>query len=235
MSGVSRTAFVKTKIVLSPPVFAPGIVCVCGETRLHHPQRSVPLGRPLQAGGADGGLSGLAAALGWWRWGLSVKSPTDTCVPLKCYIKLLSSLSGYMLLAGRVRKPEEEAIILSILKKHFKRTVNPENLFSQKQVTSQFSKCQHFFNFYSTLDYLHFLHLDLHVGHSHCQWPVTVLYFTGTKSHLRKSLFDFALLSQTIEHKTLKVSFLQLLCSPFEWTNLKCFLGQEEVDPVDWQ
>ncbi|TMS12601.1 Midasin [Larimichthys crocea] len=46
---------------------------------------------------------------------------------------------GYMLLAGRVRKPEEEAIILSILEKHFKRTVNPESLFSQKQVTSQFS------------------------------------------------------------------------------------------------
>ncbi|XP_068197957.1 midasin isoform X4 [Antennarius striatus] len=46
---------------------------------------------------------------------------------------------GYMLLAGRVRKPEEEAVILSILEKHFKRTVNPENLFSQKQVTNQFS------------------------------------------------------------------------------------------------
>ncbi|XP_042247008.1 midasin [Thunnus maccoyii] len=46
---------------------------------------------------------------------------------------------GYMLLAGRVRKPEEETTILSILEKHFKRTVNPKNLFSQKQVTSQFS------------------------------------------------------------------------------------------------
>uniref|UniRef100_A0A3Q1JQ86 Midasin n=1 Tax=Anabas testudineus TaxID=64144 RepID=A0A3Q1JQ86_ANATE len=46
---------------------------------------------------------------------------------------------GYMLLAGRVRKPEEEATIKSILEKHFKRTVNPENLFSQKQVTTQFS------------------------------------------------------------------------------------------------
>ncbi|XP_044025553.1 midasin [Siniperca chuatsi] len=46
---------------------------------------------------------------------------------------------GYMLLTGRVRKPEEESTILSILEKHFKRTVNPENLFSQKQVTSQFS------------------------------------------------------------------------------------------------
>ncbi|KAM4522940.1 midasin [Odontesthes bonariensis] len=46
---------------------------------------------------------------------------------------------GYMLLGGRVRKPEEEATILSTLEKHFKRRVNPENLFSQKQVTSWFS------------------------------------------------------------------------------------------------
>uniref|UniRef100_A0A3P8WSX5 Midasin n=1 Tax=Cynoglossus semilaevis TaxID=244447 RepID=A0A3P8WSX5_CYNSE len=45
---------------------------------------------------------------------------------------------GYMLLAGRVRKPEEEATIMAILEKHFKRTVNPENLFSQDKVTSQF-------------------------------------------------------------------------------------------------
>ncbi|XP_028296182.1 midasin isoform X2 [Gouania willdenowi] len=46
---------------------------------------------------------------------------------------------GYMLLAGRVRKPEEEALILSILNKHFKRTVNPETLFSASQVSKQFS------------------------------------------------------------------------------------------------
>ncbi|XP_061609171.1 midasin isoform X3 [Phyllopteryx taeniolatus] len=46
---------------------------------------------------------------------------------------------GYMLLAGRVRKPEEEATILSILERHFKRTVNPENLFSQKLVNNEFS------------------------------------------------------------------------------------------------
>uniref|UniRef100_A0A3Q3ARQ7 Midasin n=1 Tax=Kryptolebias marmoratus TaxID=37003 RepID=A0A3Q3ARQ7_KRYMA len=45
---------------------------------------------------------------------------------------------GYMLLAGRVRKPEEEATILTILEKHFKRSVNPDKLFSQKQVITQF-------------------------------------------------------------------------------------------------
>uniref|UniRef100_A0AAQ5XCQ8 Midasin n=1 Tax=Amphiprion ocellaris TaxID=80972 RepID=A0AAQ5XCQ8_AMPOC len=50
---------------------------------------------------------------------------------------------GYMLLAGRVRKPEEEATILSILEKHFKRTVNPENLFSQKQNLLQLVEFRH--------------------------------------------------------------------------------------------
>lgn len=64
-----------------------------------------------------------------------------------------------MLLAGRVRKPEEEAIILSILWKHFKRTVNPETLFSQKQVTSQFSKCHHSFT----------THVTLHTGLTECR------------------------------------------------------------------
>ncbi|XP_078798874.1 midasin isoform X2 [Oryzias latipes] len=46
---------------------------------------------------------------------------------------------GFMLLAGRVRKPEEEVTILSTLEKHFKRKVDPEALFCQKQVASQFS------------------------------------------------------------------------------------------------
>uniref|UniRef100_A0A9J8BXI4 Midasin n=1 Tax=Cyprinus carpio carpio TaxID=630221 RepID=A0A9J8BXI4_CYPCA len=46
---------------------------------------------------------------------------------------------GYMLLAGRVRKPEEALTIQNILEKHFKRTVNSDALFSEAQVTSQFS------------------------------------------------------------------------------------------------
>lgn len=47
-----------------PSVITQGIFCVCGETRLHYSQGSVPLGRPLQAGGADRRRSGLAAAFG---------------------------------------------------------------------------------------------------------------------------------------------------------------------------
>lgn len=90
--------------------------------------------------------------------GAVLRSPTDTCVTVKRWINPLLPLSGYMLLAGRVRKPEEEAIILSILWKHFKRTVNPENLFSKKQVTSQFSKCRYSFTTHSSLD------IKLHIG-----------------------------------------------------------------------
>ncbi|XP_055005322.1 midasin-like isoform X2 [Boleophthalmus pectinirostris] len=48
--------------------------------------------------------------------------------------------NGYMLLAGRVRKPEEDTTIRSILEKHFKRRIQPESLFSHKQLTSQFSE-----------------------------------------------------------------------------------------------
>ncbi|XP_053499982.1 midasin [Ictalurus furcatus] len=46
---------------------------------------------------------------------------------------------GYMLLAGRVRKPEEALTIQNVLEKHFKRTVNPDALFSEAQVNTQFS------------------------------------------------------------------------------------------------
>lgn len=53
---------------------------------------------------------------------------------------MLAPLIGYMLLAGRVRRPEEEVTILSTLEKHFKRKVNPEALFCQEQVTMQFSE-----------------------------------------------------------------------------------------------
>uniref|UniRef100_UPI00358FB529 midasin n=1 Tax=Myxine glutinosa TaxID=7769 RepID=UPI00358FB529 len=38
---------------------------------------------------------------------------------------------GYRLLAGRVRKDEEAAVIRSVIEKHFRRTVSPNNLFSE--------------------------------------------------------------------------------------------------------
>ncbi|XP_059144482.1 midasin-like [Physella acuta] len=43
---------------------------------------------------------------------------------------------GYMLLAGRVRKPEEEVIIVEVLEKHFKRKLSTEALFNLTPQTS---------------------------------------------------------------------------------------------------
>uniref|UniRef100_A0A8C3A899 Midasin n=1 Tax=Cyclopterus lumpus TaxID=8103 RepID=A0A8C3A899_CYCLU len=84
------------------------------------------------------GKHGFITLRDLFRWAdrYRLEEQTDTC---QDWLQHLAD-DGYMLLAGRVRKPEEEATILSILEKHFKRRVNPENLFSQKQVTSQFSK-----------------------------------------------------------------------------------------------
>lgn len=49
--------------IIFVPVLAQGVLCVRGEAWLHHPQGPVPLGGPLQAGGAVTGISGLATAL----------------------------------------------------------------------------------------------------------------------------------------------------------------------------
>ncbi|KAG8444766.1 hypothetical protein GDO86_009802 [Hymenochirus boettgeri] len=44
---------------------------------------------------------------------------------------------GFMLLAGRVRKQEEEEVILKVIKKCFKKEVNPQNIFSRENVQKQ--------------------------------------------------------------------------------------------------
>ncbi|KAE8602908.1 hypothetical protein XENTR_v10014171 [Xenopus tropicalis] len=44
---------------------------------------------------------------------------------------------GFMLLAGRVRKPEEEEVILKVLKKCFKKQVEPQHIFSRGSVQRQ--------------------------------------------------------------------------------------------------
>uniref|UniRef100_A0A4W3JTX9 Midasin n=1 Tax=Callorhinchus milii TaxID=7868 RepID=A0A4W3JTX9_CALMI len=46
---------------------------------------------------------------------------------------------GFMLLAGRVRKSEEVAVIRGVLEKHFKKKLNPEALFSERNLKKQLS------------------------------------------------------------------------------------------------
>lgn len=49
---------------------------------------------------------------------------------------LLFLILGYLLLAGRVRHSEEARVIQEVLKKHFKRVVDPNRLFDLDQNTS---------------------------------------------------------------------------------------------------
>lgn len=51
--------------------------------------------------------------------------------------------TGFMLLAGRVRKQEEADVIQSVLEKHFKKKLYPYSLFSEESVRKllgEFSK-----------------------------------------------------------------------------------------------
>ncbi|KAJ3654813.1 hypothetical protein Zmor_013972 [Zophobas morio] len=47
---------------------------------------------------------------------------------------------GYLVLAGRVRKEEEKKEIITVLQKHLKREVNPQNLFTLSDQTSPITK-----------------------------------------------------------------------------------------------
>lgn len=48
--------------------------------------------------------------------------------------------SGYMLLAGRVRKAEEADVIQEVIQKHFKCKLTPDTLFTANDKTSQTTK-----------------------------------------------------------------------------------------------
>uniref|UniRef100_A0AAR2K636 Midasin n=1 Tax=Pygocentrus nattereri TaxID=42514 RepID=A0AAR2K636_PYGNA len=82
------------------------------------------------------GKHGFITLRDLFRWAerYRLEEQTDTS---RDWLQHLAN-DGYMLLAGRVRKPEEASTIQNILEKHFKRTVNPEVLFSEAQVTTQF-------------------------------------------------------------------------------------------------
>uniref|UniRef100_A0AAR2JB73 Midasin n=1 Tax=Pygocentrus nattereri TaxID=42514 RepID=A0AAR2JB73_PYGNA len=88
------------------------------------------------------GKHGFITLRDLFRWAerYRLEEQTDTS---RDWLQHLAN-DGYMLLAGRVRKPEEASTIQNILEKHFKRTVNPEVLFSEAQVTTQFSVPEEF-------------------------------------------------------------------------------------------
>ena len=65
-------------------------------------------------------------------------SLTSTLSPVNSLF--LSDGPGYMLLAGRVRKPEECHVICEVIEKHLKRRVDPNLLFTLSEATSPTTK-----------------------------------------------------------------------------------------------
>jgi hypothetical protein len=53
-------------------------------------------------------------------------------------------MKGYLVLAGRVRKGEEKREIITVLQKHLKRQVDPNNLFTCKQTGGRLKLIQRF-------------------------------------------------------------------------------------------
>lgn len=55
-------------------------------------------------------------------------------ITTRCLVVPLFQPSGFMLLAGRVRKQEEADVIQEVLEKHFKKKLCPQSLFSKENV-----------------------------------------------------------------------------------------------------
>lgn len=75
------------------------------------------------------------------------------------------SFPGFMLLGGRLREADDEQVVLDVIQKHFKRAVNPSQLFGltggHGSITSQ--------------DCLQLLHSPLPEGFGHLVWTAELL------------------------------------------------------------
>lgn len=52
------------------------------------------------------------------------------------YLIISLFLKGYMLLAGRMRQPEDEQLVKEVIEKHFRRKIDQDRLFSLSDETS---------------------------------------------------------------------------------------------------
>ncbi|KAL4232858.1 AAA ATPase midasin [Mactra antiquata] len=85
--------------------------------------------------GVFAGKMGFMTLRDLFRWAGRYKCPEMDKKKFYDWDKHLAD-QGYMLLAGRVRKPEESEVIKEVIQKHFKCKVNPDTLFTLSSKTS---------------------------------------------------------------------------------------------------
>lgn len=80
---------------------------------------------------AFAGKKGYITLRDLFRWGERYRLASETLSKSNYYDwDQHMADEGYLVLAGRVRKSEEVTIIKQALEKHFKRTVDPQKLFT---------------------------------------------------------------------------------------------------------
>eukprot|EP00105_Crassostrea_gigas_P045178 XP_019929326.1 PREDICTED: midasin-like [Crassostrea gigas] len=125
---------------------------------------------------------------------------------------------GYMLMAGRVRKPEEAAIVQEVIEKHLKRSVDPDRLFT---LTSQTSP--------TTIAILKRVTQNLPAGFEHIVWTYSMRRLAVLIGHAAQFKEPVLLVGETGCGKT---TICQLLASlqGSDLHSINCHLHTESAD-----
>jgi midasin len=108
-----------------PPSYCKRCVAVMGELQLRR-----------RGSAAFAGKQGFMTLRDLFRWAERYRlAITDSAATFYDWDQHLAD-EGYLVLAGRVRKDEEALVIREVLGKHFKRTVDPQRLFTLSNETS---------------------------------------------------------------------------------------------------
>lgn len=108
-----------------PPSYCKRCVAVMGELQLRR-----------RGSAAFAGKQGFMTLRDLFRWAERYRlATTDSESTFYDWDQHLAD-EGYLVLAGRVRKDEEALVIREVLEKHFKRTVDPQRLFTLSENTS---------------------------------------------------------------------------------------------------
>ncbi|XP_066999962.2 midasin [Anabrus simplex] len=107
-----------------PPSYCKKLVAVMTELQIHRRESA-----------AFAGKEGFMTLRDLFRWGERYRLANQVTGKYYDWDQHLAD-EGYLVLAGRVRKEEECRVIQEALKKHIKRTVDPESLFTLSDKTS---------------------------------------------------------------------------------------------------
>lgn len=114
-----------------PPAYSKKMINVMSELQIRR-----------RGSAAVQGKDGFITLRDLFRWGQRYKHASKEALTDDKFYDWDQHIAdeGYLVLAGKVRQPEERSIIAEVIEKHIKRKVHPDNLFSLHQTTSPVTK-----------------------------------------------------------------------------------------------